>query len=57
MNLEKSIHREGRPGREGKQGISLVIRITHLVIASVFALALISLVYFASLAVQMLDLG
>jgi hypothetical protein len=54
MNLEKAVHREGRQGREGKQSTSLVIRITNLVIAFGFALALISL---ASLAVQMLDLG
>ena len=57
VNLEKAVHREGRQGHEGKQSTSLVIKITHLVIASGFALALISLASFASLAVQMLDLG
>ncbi len=57
MNLETAVHREGRQGREGKQCISLVIKIPHLVIASAFTLALISLASFASLAVQMLDLG
>jgi hypothetical protein len=55
--LEKAVHREGRQGREGKQSTSLVIKITTLVIASGFALALISLASLASLAVQMLDLG
>jgi len=56
-NLEKAIHREGRQGREGKQSISLVIKITHLVIASGFTLVLISLASLASLAVQKLGLG
>jgi hypothetical protein len=54
---KKAFHREGRQGREGKQSTSLVIKITNLVIASGFTLALISLASLASLAVQMLDLG
>jgi hypothetical protein len=54
---EKAVHREGRQGREGKQSTSLVIKITYLVIASGFTLASISLAPFASLAVQLLDLG
>jgi hypothetical protein len=53
----KAFHREGRQGREGKQSTSLVIKITNLVIASGFTVALISLASFASLAVQMLELG
>jgi hypothetical protein len=57
MNREKAFHREGRQGREGKQSTSLVIKINNLVIASGFALRLNSLASFASLAVQMLDLG
>jgi hypothetical protein len=55
--LEKAFHRKGRQGREGKQSTSLVIKITNLVFAFGFTLALISLVSLASLAVQMLDLG
>jgi hypothetical protein len=57
MNLEKAVHREGRQGREGKQSTNLVIKITSLEIASGFILVLIPLASFASLAVQMLDLG
>jgi hypothetical protein len=60
MKLEKAVHREGRQGREGKQSTNLVIKITNLEIASGFTLALIplaSFASFASLAVQMLDLG
>jgi hypothetical protein len=57
MNLEKAFHREGRQGREAKQSTSLVIKIKNLVITSGFALPLISFASFASLAVQMLDLG
>ena len=57
MNREKAFHREGRQEREGKQSTSLVIKITNLVIASEFTLALISLASSASLAVQVLDLG
>ena len=57
FNLEKAVYREGRQGREGKQSKSLVIKITNLVIASGFPLALISLASLACLAVQMLDLG
>jgi hypothetical protein len=57
ITLEKAVHREGRQGREGKQSTNLVIKINNLVIASGFTLALISLASFASLAVQMLDLG
>jgi hypothetical protein len=57
VDLEKAFHREGRQGREGRQSASLVIKITNLVIGSGFALTLISLASFASLAVQMLDLG
>ncbi len=56
MNLEKAVHRQGREGREGKQSTNLVFKITHLVIASRFTLALISLASLASLAVQMLNL-
>jgi hypothetical protein len=52
--LRKAYHREGR---EGKQSTSLVIKITNLVIASGFTMALISLASLESLAVQMLDLG
>jgi hypothetical protein len=55
--LKKSVHRKGRQGREGKQSASLVIKITNLVVVSGFTLALIPLASFASLAVQMLDLG
>jgi hypothetical protein len=55
--LEKAFHREGRQGREGKQSASLVIKITNVVIASGFTLALISLASLASLAIQMLDFG
>jgi hypothetical protein len=55
--VRKAFHREGRQGREGKQSTNLVIKITNLVIASGFILALISLASLASLAVQMLDLG
>jgi spore germination protein GerM len=55
--LRKAFHREGRKGREGKKSSSLVIKINNLVIASGFTLPLISLVSFASLPVQMLDLG
>jgi hypothetical protein len=55
--LEKAFHREGRQGREGKQSASLVIKITNLLIASGFTLALISLASLASLAVQTLGLG
>jgi hypothetical protein len=55
--VKKAFHREGRQGREGKQSTNLVIKITNLVIASGFILALISLASLASLAVQMLDLG
>jgi hypothetical protein len=47
---------EGRQGREGKQSTSLLIKITNLVIAFGFTLALISMVSLASLTVQMLDL-
>jgi hypothetical protein len=57
VNPKKDIHREGREGREGKQNTSLVIKITNLVIASGFTLALVSLASLASLAVQMLDIG
>jgi hypothetical protein len=46
------LNREGRQGREGKRNTSLVIEITHLVIASGFTFALISLASFASFAVQ-----
>jgi len=46
------LNREGRQGREGKQITSLVIKITNLLIASGFILALISLASFASLAVK-----
>jgi hypothetical protein len=53
----KAFHREGRQGREGKQITSLVIKITNLVIASGFTMALISLASLASFAVQMLELG
>ena len=55
--LEKAVHREGRQEREGKQSARLVIKITNLMIASGFTLALISLASLASLAVKMLDLG
>ena len=41
--LEKAIHRKGRQGREGKQRTTLVIKITNLVITSIFDLMLISL--------------
>jgi hypothetical protein len=57
MNLEKAFYRKGRQERKGKQRTSLVIKITSLVIASGFTLALISLASLASLAVQLLDLG
>ncbi|OGA12072.1 MAG: hypothetical protein A2W68_10890 [Betaproteobacteria bacterium RIFCSPLOWO2_02_64_14] len=57
INLEKAIHRKGRQGREGKQRTTLVIKITNLVITSIFDLMLISLASFASFAVQSLDLG
>ena len=57
MTLEKAVHRKGRQGHEGKQSTSIVIKITNLVIASGFALALIPLASLASLAVQMLDLA
>jgi hypothetical protein len=57
MILEKALHREGRQGREGRQRTSLVIKITGLVTVSGFTLPLISLASFASLAVQLLELG
>jgi hypothetical protein len=40
FTLEKAFHREGRQGREGKQSTRFVIKITNLVIASVFTLIL-----------------
>ena len=48
--------KDARDTKENK-GTSFVIKITNLVIASGFTLALISLASLASLAVQMLDLG
>jgi hypothetical protein len=54
LSPEKAFHRKGR---KGKQSASPVIQITNLVMASEFTLALISLASFASLAVQLLDLG
>jgi superfamily II DNA/RNA helicase len=56
FNLKKTIHREGRQGREGKQITSFGVKITSLVIASGFTFSLISLASLASLAVQLLDL-
>jgi hypothetical protein len=41
-NLEEAVHRKGRQAREGKQITRIAIKITKLVIASEFTLALIS---------------